>query len=103
MLSTVQSLKPGTPICFTLLLVEPYKSSNFGEVYELEKGGTRIWFQPNKIILGNFNDEWEVEEEYNISRVPNEGYQLDEFEKLDSHIVPLPEAEELSKDYFSNT
>ncbi len=56
---------------------------------------------PNKIIIGDFNDEWEVEEEYNISRIPNVDYQVDDYERLDD-LVP-PEASRLARSFFSNT
>jgi hypothetical protein len=76
-------------------------SPNFGDALEVQVRGNRVWFMPNKIIVGDFNDEWEVEEEYNISRVPNTEYQVDDYERLDD-LVP-PEASKLACNFFSNT
>eukprot|EP01127_Copromyxa_protea_P000556 TRINITY_DN10470_c0_g1_i1.p1 TRINITY_DN10470_c0_g1~~TRINITY_DN10470_c0_g1_i1.p1 ORF type:complete len:107 (+),score=3.20 TRINITY_DN10470_c0_g1_i1:43-363(+) len=43
-------------------------SKNFGEVRELICDNTRLWLQPDKIIVGNFSDKSKIEEEFWIFR-----------------------------------
>lgn len=87
-------------------------SRNFGEVYETYVISHRVWFQQNRIILGEFDDFKPAEEYCRLAKIPNEfvvdhrgeiveaKHLLEEENKLHS-ILPLPAAAQLADSFFT--
>jgi len=80
---------------------EKIETKNFGLVHRARVNSHSVFFQPSKIIVGEFNDEQELEEALNLGRLESPEVVLDDNEKLDSYVPPS--ADSFRKSYFLNS